>query len=128
MSLGPFSLRQGPDTDYARACYERYFGRAPPANVGGIFCRQEWGFGGDSINSIRFSFSDRWPLDRLFDDLQLDRVHGNDRGDVRYLAGPDWWPGKDRFASLEEVYQRAGVEFLWVDEDAGEAFFQRADF
>jgi hypothetical protein len=87
----PLSLRQGPDTEYARSCYARHLSPSPPDRVTHIYCREEWGFGGDSIYSIRFSFRDESILPELIRHLRLERVDPKNQAHVRYLHGPSWW-------------------------------------
>lgn len=124
----PLSVRQGPDTGYARAGFERYLAVAPPADVSGITYRDEWGFGGDSIHSLRFRFTERSTIAGIVERLRLGRVPDHERAALRYLGEPGWWPPEERLDGLDEAYRRSGVDFLWVDGETGEAFFQHANF
>lgn len=124
----PIGLRQGPDTIFSRACYAEFLGGAPPVDVTRVYCRKEWGFGGDSIYSIRFSFRAASTVQAIVKRLQLDEVPAAARDRVRYLNGPGWWPQKTRLSRVQDVYQRRGIEFLWVDSKSMEAFYQQANF
>ena len=124
----PIGRRQGPDTAFAHACYAEFLGGALPLDVSGVYCRREWGVGGDSITSIRFAF--RWTstVDAIVKRLQLEEVPESEQGSVRYLAGPGWWPERVRLSAVRDVYQRRRIEFLWVDRRAMEAYYQHAQF
>jgi hypothetical protein len=128
VELWPLSLRQGPDTAFSRSCYAEIFGEAAPADVTRIYCRREWGFGGDGIDSIRFTFQDAATAQAIVTRLQLEAVPEPERGGVRYLSGPRWWPAQAELSRLRDVYQRRGRAFLWVDPASKEAFFQLANF
>jgi hypothetical protein len=120
----PFSLRQGPDTAFSRACFADLAGGTPPEDVTGIYCRREWGFGGDDILSIRFAYRRAETIEAIVTTFQ--RVPASGRDEVRYLSGPGWWPAKDMLQA-GEVYQRRRA-FLWVDVKAMEAYYQHANF
>jgi hypothetical protein len=123
----PLALRQGPDTAFSRACYAELLGDAP-VDVTEIYCRMEWGFGGDSIASIRFVFQSPSTVDAIVRRRQLEAVPAAEHADARYLGGPKWWPPKDRLLSVRDVYQRSRHEFLWVDVETMEAYYQHAGF
>jgi len=124
----PVRLRQGPDTTFARRCYAELLGGSLPVDVTRVYCRKEWGFGGDSITSIRFSFRATSTVDAIVDRLQLQALPPGEREEARYLNGPRWWPERIPLSRVPDVYERRGVEFLWVDRDAMEAYYQRAYF
>lgn len=128
VELWPFSRRQGPDTAFSRLCYAEFLGAAPPADVTEIYCRKEWGFGGDSINSMRFTFHETSTLQAIVARLQLEVVPASERGRVRYLSGPGWWPEQAELSRARDVYQRHDREFLWIEPTSKEAYFQRANF
>jgi hypothetical protein len=124
----PVGLRQGPDTTFSRACYAEFLGGTLPVDATRVYCRKEWGFGGDSITSIRFAFRATSTVEAIVDRLQLDAVPALERDRVRYLNGPRWWPQKTQLSGVQDVYQRRGIEFLWVDHEAMEAYYQHAQF
>ncbi len=124
----PLSLRQGPDTAFSRACYEEFLGETPPADVTRVYCRKEWGFGGDSIYSIRFAFRAPSTVQAIVARLELNPVPAAERDRVRYLSGPGWWPLQVELSHARDVYQRNGIEFFWVDSESMEAFYQQANF
>jgi hypothetical protein len=124
----PLSLHQGPDTVFSRACYEEFLGEAQPADVTRVYCRKEWGFGGDSIYSIRFAFRAPSTVQAIVERLELDPVPAAERDRVRYLTGPGWWPLQVELSHARDVYQRNGIEFFWVDSESMEAFYQHANF
>ena len=124
----PLSSRQGPDTTFSRACYEEFLGEPPRADVTNVYCRKEWGFGGDSIYSVRFTFRAASTVQAIVERLQLDAVPAAERDGVRTLSGPGWWPERDELSRVRDIYQRRGIEFLWVNSEAKEAFYQKAHF
>jgi len=75
----PLSLRQGPDTNYARSCFERHLEEVPSPTVVEVYCREEWGPHGDSIYSIRFSFDHHSEVERLAKRQGMYRVEDPDR-------------------------------------------------
>lgn len=128
----PLSRRQGPDTEYARSCFLQHLGQSPPEGITNIYCREEWGFGGDSIYTMRFSFRDESALVELVRRLGLESVPATNRDRVRYLSGPSWWPTRAQLEASLEAYHRSRVEFLWIDRNIdrnlGVAYYQRANF
>jgi hypothetical protein len=118
----------GPDTDYARSRFEAHFQEPPPDSVAGIYCREEWGFGGNSIYTLRFEFREPEVIERLVERLALEPVPEAERAALRTLPAPDWWPPEAVLKNSNEAYQRSGVDFLWVDRETGRAYFQRANF
>jgi hypothetical protein len=101
----PLSLKQGPDTTFSRACYAEFLGGPPPPTVTEIYCRREWGFGGDDVYSLRFTFRERSTVQQVVERLQLQAVTGSEHGD-----------------------QRNGRAYLWVDFEGMAAFHQDARF
>ena len=124
----PFSLHQGPDTDFSRGCLAEILGDPPPDGVMRVYCRQEWGFGGDDIISIRFTYNSRATVDAIVRRLQLQLVAAPERQIIRHLDGPGWWPGRAALARARQVYQKGGVDVLWVQPESSAAYFQRANF
>jgi hypothetical protein len=123
----PFSLRQGPDTAFSRECYEEFLGGPPPPHVTAVYCRREWGFGGDDVYTLRFTFRERSTVQQVVERLQLEPVPESERGG-RYLSGPEWWPSRDQLWRLGDVYRRKDTVHLWIDYEAMEAFYQEANF
>lgn len=124
----PFSLRQGPDTNYARNLYEQRLMHPLPTGVQNLYARAEWGFGGDTIYSIKFNFTDHSLIQNIVTSLKLEVVPKNEIKNIRILSGPKWWPSKNIFINCDEAYQRKEVDFLWVDQNKNEAYFQSANF
>lgn len=124
----PISLRQGPDTDHALACFERRLRGPRPIDVEDVYCREEWGFGGDSIYSVRFSFSDRASIEALARRMELQRVADPARPGFRHLDSSSWWPAEAELRALPEAYGSGDREYLWIDPTARIAYYQRAGF
>jgi hypothetical protein len=124
----PLSLRQGPDTEYARACFERQLRRPPPPGFVDLYCRQEWGFGGDSVHSIRFTYPEDLAAAAVARHLGMDRVGEPDRSTLRYLRGPPWWPSRAELSGLPRVYRRGPYAVLWMDPVSRTGYYQKAAF
>lgn len=136
----PLSLRQGPNTEFARACYRRYLGEIPYKVIHQIYCREEWRLHPlGSISSLRFSFRDTAALRETIKRRSFVPVSVENRSSIRYLSGPSWWPERERLSTATQVYKYkpslrllsydwsvSASLFLWIDEEAGEAFFQQA--
>ena len=123
----PRSLRQGPDTQYSRECFEKTLGCKPAEDFSTIYCREEWSFGGDSVHSIRVQFRDSTAVTELIKHLAL-TIATSDQLPARYLSGPGWWPERNLLDSMTEVYERQGGEFIWVDRQNKIVYYQRAFF
>jgi hypothetical protein len=121
----PLALRRGPDTAFSRSCYAEVLGGVPPADVTRIYCRKASRFGSDTIDTIRFGFRANVTIEAIVRRLELVAVPEAERGRVRYLNGPRWWPPESRLGRVRDVYDRGGVGFFWVDAEANEAFFQQ---
>ena len=126
----PISLRQGPDTNCARICFERVVGEELPPTFFGVCCREDWGPFGDSTYSIRFSFDHCSQVESFVQLNDLRRGDDTDRSGFDYYSGPAWWPTEvDLFALPEAyVYQGYEKERMWVDPVAQIAYFQRASW
>lgn len=122
----PLSLRQGPDTDYALGCLRKHLD-VTEAAVASVYCREEWGFGGDTVYSIRFGFADADQISRIVDKRQLVPFALKD-GRPRYISAPRWWPSERELAQLDLPFTRGGTEYLWVDPKSRTAFYQKARF
>jgi hypothetical protein len=126
----PLSLRQGPDTDYARSCFERHLEKVPSPTVVRVYCREAWGPHGDTVYSIRFSFEDHSQVERLAQLQDMYQVEDPDRRGYAYYRGPSWWPTEAEWFALPEAYayRQYDEEHLWVDPAARIAYFQKAGF
>lgn len=122
----PLSLRQGPDTDYAFDCLREHLNLTAEAATS-VYCRKEWGFGGDTVYSIRFRFAEANQFDRILDERQMVRFSVKD-GKPRYISGPGWWPSETEMRKLELPFTRGGTEYLWIDFKSSTAFYQMAGF
>jgi hypothetical protein len=125
----PLSRRQGPDTDFAKSMYRRLVGSEAPQGVRDLYARDEWGFGGDSIYSLRFRFEDPEIAAMIAANAGWERVRPEDLGRLRYLAAPSkWWPTEKRMRGLAEAYHRRSIEALWIDRANHTAYLQVANF
>jgi hypothetical protein len=122
----PLSLRQGPDTEFARGCLARHFGgEALP--VSGVYCRVDSGWG-DRSTFLRFAFSDPFLPSRLVARRQLVSPAEGTTGLRGYIGGgPGWWDGA-RIGELTEIYVRrqGGVLtlILWVDRASATVYYR----
>lgn len=124
----PISRRHGPDTPYAKETYARLLGHKPPAGAREIYGREEWGFGGDSVYSLRFRFEAPETIAAIVGAPEWRPVRPENLGRLRYLRGPPWWPPEAALRRIPEAYDNRGIEALWVDRANGIAYFQRANF
>ncbi|MSV36347.1 MAG: hypothetical protein EXQ47_12235 [Bryobacterales bacterium] len=124
----PFSRRQGPDTAYAKTMHMRVLGSEAPEGVRDLYAREEWGFGGDSIYSLRFRFDDQNIATAIITGPGWERVPSADLGRLRYLAGPRWWPSERSLRALPDAYQNRNIEVPWLDRANHQAYFQRGNF
>jgi hypothetical protein len=101
----PISRHQGPDTAYAKTVYRRLLGSEAPQGVQDLYAREEWGFGGDSVYSLRFRFEDPEIVAEFVAGPSWERVRPEDLGRLRYLAGPKWWPSEKTLRGLPDAYK-----------------------
>lgn len=112
----PLSLRQGPDTDYARQGFERFVGFAPPSSVTDIYYRSEFYPSQDIDGKLRFTCRDSTVVTQIIQQLQL-QASGEDSWGVG-STNADWWgakPSKKFFAGE----RRHRYCHLWYDPDSG---------
>lgn len=113
----PVSTRQGPDTYFSRDLFTRHF--PGTGQVSGIYAREEWGFGGDTVYSFRFDLPENEAaqqavIDAITSDYSLSRLTEGEISGSRVLPAPDWFPPAEELHQLPEAYGR-GLTFLWVD-------------
>jgi hypothetical protein len=124
----PISLHQGPDTAFSRSCLVQVLGTPPPDGVSRVYCRQQWRFGDERVISVRFSYDSQATVRSIVSQLQLRLVGASERSSVRRLDGPGWWPAQAALDRAREIYQRGGIDVLWVQPESNDAYFQRAAF
>jgi hypothetical protein len=118
----PISLRQGPDTDYAREGFQRHLRLPPPPEVDDLHYRGE-GIG-DATYWIAFRCSDPALVERIAQELGLKPVEG----EIRELEDPYarrsvWW-GRDEGVSPEAAWSLGEVYYLWHARAAGRVFYE----
>jgi hypothetical protein len=141
----PLSLKQGPDTQTARAGFENVLGFAAPATVSAVYYRKV-AIMGEATHHIRFTFDDTAVVEEIVGRFDLLRVPPEDRsralvGFVRVHSAPaSWWPA-ERVNGADTVYvdrhtwafargDPQGTRFipvsriLWLDEAARTVFYR----
>ena len=104
----PLSLKQGPDTDYARDEFRRAFGFEVPPSVSAVHARRV-AIMGEWTQHVRFSFDDPMLVEDIVERFDLVRITEEDRsgslvGFVRVRSAPaSWWPVA-RVNAAEVVY------------------------
>jgi len=106
--------------------HKKLLGSEAPQGVRDLYAREEWGFGGDSIYSLRFRFEDPNIVAEIVRKPMWKRVGTEDLVRLRYLAGPTWWPSEKQMRGLSEAYENGNMEVLWLDRANHTAYFQRA--
>ena len=114
----PLSLRQGPDTVFARSCFRRYFAGVSDEAVNRIYCRKERGlrWGSSSPFFLRFSFRDAATLRAAIKRRSFVPVSVQDQSSIRYLSGPSWWPERERLSVATRVYEQRLHGYDWMRE------------
>jgi len=120
----PFSLREGPDTGFAREKFAEHFGFTPPDSVKELYCRQAWEFGDGRTYKFRFHFEDAAVVEAIVRGLRLEPIDEDVRNSwVVALSGIEWWP--DRLPeSYRKVYRAGPRPRLWVDSENGVACYR----
>jgi hypothetical protein len=118
----PISLRQGPDTAYAREGFARHLRFAPPAEVDDLHYRGE-GIR-DATYWIAFRCSDPAVVERIAAELGLAPVEGEIRGlGDPYARRSVWW-GRDEGVSPDAAWSRGEVYYLWHARAAGRVYYE----
>lgn len=138
----PLSLKQGPDTDYARDEFRRAFGFEVPPSVSGVHARRV-AIMGEWTQHIRFSFEGTQVVEDIVERLELARVTEDERsgslaGFVRVSNAPaSWWPAA-RVNGAAVVYVDPGTlafargepkgtrlsRILWLDAAGWTVFYK----
>lgn len=124
----PFSLRQGPDTDYAREVVHRYFGTTPPEGIQRLYAWDSWAGPGESILYLKFRFDDEKVLHRFLTPdsfWRLERLSDKEMARLTTFRGPSWWPPDAELRRFPRAYRR-GNAVVWVDPSGRLAYLQDA--
>jgi hypothetical protein len=121
----PINLREGPDTQFARAQFEEHFG-FPATGLDDLYCRREWNFGDGNGYRMRFRYQHAATVDRLVESAGLVPGEQNTLGSswLVELGTPTWWPER-QFAGYQRVFHAPhGRPRLWVDETTRTAYYR----
>ena len=115
----PVSTRQGPDTYFSLDAFQRHFPEVDPTSIDEVYAREEWGFGGDTIDTFRFRLDanpvrQQAAIDAIVAANSLSPLTPGEATGARVLPAPDWFPSAEKLHSLPEVWGRGNI-FLWVD-------------
>ena len=120
----PFTLRHGPDTDYARKGFERIIGFDPPASISNIYYRADDGFL-DSGYRLRFRCNDGAVVTQVLTRLELQQTNNPTMGTLS--MSPKWWSERMQH---KELLQYARIQpgkyywYLWYDPDTGTVWYE----
>ncbi len=143
----PLSLLQGPDTGTAKEGFERLFGQPAPETLSSLYF---YSFNvRDASYYVRFDYDDPSAIDLIVRSKDLVAVPAETRRDTRFdLRASDnhlaWWlaerinatetiyvdrPTGDKIAGRVPWNSPAGrSQILWVDDEAGTAFYRELEF
>ena len=127
----PFSLREGPDTDWAREGFEQTFGFAAPASVEKLYCRRVSFWQSRQVYS-KFTYTDPGVAERILDKLQLKKGEPRGYQEIREHF-PSWWlrgiPQHDDDA-LEYHHRPSAThagEAVWIDRESKTFYYMYLD-
>ncbi len=142
----PISLRQGPDTDHARAGFERALGFPPLASITPIYYRSVGFQGGTSF--LRFDFVDPELIDQItvkFDLIEVpeEALSGSRHRGIRARDSfASWWIAeeinatdliyvdRDTYDSISgnSIRSRRTQRIIWIDSSKGRAYYKENGF
>ena len=120
----PLSLRQGPDTAYAKQGFEKLIGIPPPASVSAIYYRADEGWL-DSGYRLRFTCHDPSVVIQIAQRLQL-----QESGEMKAGLGSRdvrWWSEKRQLKTLKcFAREKPGAYYwyLWYDPNSGIVWYE----
>ena len=120
----PISLRQGPDTGYARSGFREHIGYSALSSVSELYYKAD-DLGIDSRYQLRFKTSDAELVDRIVERSQLsESVDKGSTSSYHAGPGPEWWEAESEKRKNARSYSRgAGTNnrywHLWYDESTG---------
>ena len=121
----PLSLKQGPDTDYARDGYTKILGRAPPTEVSEIYYRG-LAIMGESDDYLRFRYRHPALIEKIVAQFDLIEVTAEERkgalvGFVQVFRDPmSWWPA-ERINNTDRVFVDRGTRAFAYGERTADA-------
>jgi hypothetical protein len=119
----PFTLREGPDTDFARAGFVRVFGVEPPASVSGLYYRVDGPR--DPVFLMRCTGVERALLEQAAWRLDLPAAMPVFPTAAAGERVPAWWP--EQAPEFDAAFAR-GYEALWYAEAGGLVLYRCQTF
>ena len=127
----PFSLREGPDTEWARGGFEQTFAFAPPASVEELYCRRVSFWQSKEIYA-KFTYGDDRITARILGKLRMEKGEPRGYQEIRRHF-PSWWlrgiPEHDN-ATLEYHHRPSAAhagESVWIDRESKTLYYMYLD-
>ncbi len=127
-----WSLRHGPDTEQANACFQSVLHFPPPDSVKGVYCKRENWYFLYSAAKLRFEFEDTNVLDRIQESVYVERsMRTHTYGSIRSEFPSRWLKGAPEPAeAVTEHYSffagdsnETTSRMLWIDYDRNIAYY-----
>lgn len=120
----PFTLREGPDTNYARKGFEQHLEFVSPTSVSQIYYHADEGFT-DQGYLLRFTYNDPATVTQAIQHLQLHKTNNPESWILN--NAPKWWTEKSQYDGLAcftgERTNR--YYFLWYDSKSRTVWYEK---
>ena len=127
----PFSLREGPDTEWAREGFEQTFGFAPPVSVEDLYCRRVSFWQSREVYA-KFTYNDPEIARQILGKLRMEKGEPRGYQEIRRHF-PSWWlQGIPEHGNATLEYHRrppvthAG-EGVWIDRESKTLYYMYLD-
>ena len=128
----PFSLREGPDTEWSRSGFETTFGFPAPESVTELYYRK-FSFWQSQEVYVKFQYRDPAVVDEIMKSLQIEEVERPRTYTVIQRHFRSRWLRENKPASekITECYESpwvsGGRPFVWIDRPARLFYYMAAD-
>ena len=128
----PFSLREGPDTEWSRSGFEATFGFPAPESVTKLYCRK-FSFRQSQDVHIKFRFRDPAVVDEIMQSLRMGESDRPQTYTVIQRHFRSRWLTENKPASeqITECYEAPWVSgerhFVWIDRPARLFYYAAMD-
>lgn len=127
----PFSLREGPDTEWAREGFEQTFGFAAPASVEELYCRRVSFWQSKEVYA-KFTYSNPEAANRILDKLRMEKGEPRGYQEIRRHFPSSWLRGIPEHgnATLEYHHRPSAAhagEGVWIDRESKTLYYMYLD-